>query len=279
MAIARFASGRARQGTVLLAAVAAMLAPTVAQSIVTSGYPVFPLPHLDPFDFDWELPHREVAAYVRWIESWARLPNHPAEAVLAMPLAEWLPRWWEELRWPFSGMVAAVALLAPLRLAAAVARRAVGLPLDRPPSRLRAALHATAWAGAILWFTKAPATRFGWGFVGLLLLLLALPWLTPALRRLPAASLAALLLAALLWEAWQVHGWEPEAFPDAAQHALVPADYPVMPVRAVRLDGLLVRVPIENDQCWHEPFPCTSTPDPRLQLRGRTLREGFRLVK
>jgi hypothetical protein len=187
-----------------------------------------------------------------------------------MPFSEWLPRWWEALRWPFSGMVLAIVLLAPLRLAHLLIRR------PRRPSLERLALHATVWAGALVWFFTAPAPRFGWGFAVLLALLLALPLLAAAARRLPAAALAALLLAALAWEAWQVHGWEPDAFPAAARQALVPADYPRPPTRNVVLGGIDVRVPVENDQCWYEPFPCTPTPDPRLTPRAPGLAHGFR---
>ncbi len=270
LAVHRLATGKPRQAAALAAALALPLVPAVAQSLVASGYPVFPLARLDPFDLDWQVPRAQAAAYVDWIRSWALLPHRPQQEALAMPLTEWLPRWWESLRWPFSGVVLAIVLLAPFHLALLLIRR------PRRPSFERIALHATVWAGALFWFFTAPAPRFGWGFVVLLALLLALPLLTAAARRLPVAALAALLLAALAWEAWQVRGWEPDAFPAAGRHALVPADYPRPLTRRVTLGGIPVHVPVENDQCWHAPFPCTPTPDPRLRPRGRGLADGFR---
>jgi hypothetical protein len=270
LAAHRFAAGKPRQAAALAAALVLPLVPAVAQSLVTSGYPVFPLARLDPFDFDWQVPRAEAAAHVDWIRSWALLPHRPAQEALAMPFSEWLPRWWEALRWPFSGVVLAIVLLGPLRLALVLIRR------PRRPSFERLALHATVWAGALFWFFTAPAPRFGWGFVVLLVLLLALPLLAAAARRLPPTALAALLLAALAWEAWQVRGWEPDAFPAAARHALVPADYPRPPTCRVVLGGLAVHVPVENDQCWYEPFPCTPIPDPRFAPRGGGLADGFR---
>ena len=270
LAARQIAAGKARQAAALAAALALPLASAVAQSLVTSGYPVFPIARLDLFDFDWEVPRAQATAYVDWIRSWALLPHRPVQEALAMPFSEWLPRWWEALRWPFSGAVLAIVLLAPLRLAHFLIRR------PRRPNFERLALHATIWAGALFWFLTAPAPRFGWGFVILLALLLALPLPAAAARRLPAAALAALLLAALAWEVWQVRGWEPDAFPAAGRHALIPADYPRPLTRRVTLGGIPVRVPVENDQCWHAPFPCTPTPDPRLTPRGRGLEDGFR---
>jgi hypothetical protein len=270
LAVHRLAARKPRQAAALAAALALPLVPAVAQSLVTSGYPVFPLDRLDVFDFDWEVPRAQAQAYVEWIRSWALLPHRPAQEALAMPFSEWLPRWWEALRWPFSGIILAIAFLAPLRLAHALIRR------PPRPSFERLALHATVWTGTLFWFFTAPAPRFGWGFAVLLALLLALPLLTAAARRLPPTALAALLLAALAWEAWQVRGWEPDAFPAAARHALVPADYPRPPTRRIVLGGIAVHVPVENDQCWHTPFPCTPAPDARLTPRGPGLTDGFR---
>ncbi|HEX5758778.1 MAG TPA: hypothetical protein VF121_06250 [Thermoanaerobaculia bacterium] len=277
LAGAGIARGQPRRAAALAAALALPLAPAIAQSVVTSGYPLFPLPWIDPFELDWEVPRARVEGYVDWIRSWALLPNRPQEEALAMPFQEWLALWWEHLRWPFSGAVLAILLLAPLRLLLVTMRRLTGRPSLPRVACERVALHLTVWAGALFWFLTAPAPRFGWGFAVLLALLLALPLLATTVRRLPAAALAALLLAALAWEAWQVHGWEPEAFPDAARHARLPADYPRPSTRRVVLGGIAVQVPIENDQCWYEPFPCTPTPDPRLTPRGADLADGFRV--
>jgi hypothetical protein len=309
VAAGRLADRRGREVLVAAGAAAVVIAPAVVEAVVTTGYLVFPLPGLAAFPVDWALPPEVAADYVRVITAWARLPHRPPEEVLALPFAEWLGLWWEKVRWPVSGLLLAVVMLAPLRAGAALVRSVGGrgarkrAEASSAPTHAghaggtdgiegiegvtgrsaalrrllpRAAVHLTVWAGTLFWFTTAPDPRFGLGFVALLPLLLALPWLGAALRRVTAGGLAALVLAALLWEAWQVHGWEPHVFPAAAHHALVPADYPVPEVRTVRLDGLDVQVPVINDQCWYASFPCTPFPDPRLELRGPRLREGFR---
>ncbi len=280
LAAGRLAERRWREVLVAAAAAVAMIAPALMQAVMTTGYLAFPLPALPPFPVDWAMPREEAARYVRVITAWARLPHRPPDEVLALPFWEWLALWWEKIRWPFSGLLLAVVVLAPLRAAAAVWRW-IGRRSPRAALRqhlLHIAVNLTAWAGFLFWFATAPDPRFGLGFIALLALLLAVPSLLAALRRLSAAGLAALFLVALLWEAWRVHGWEPDVFPAAARHALVPADYPVPEeLRTVHLDGLAVQVPVTNDQCWHAPFPCTPFPNPRLELRGATLRRGFRL--
>ena len=40
--------------------------------------------------------------------------------------------------------------------------------------------------------------------------------------------------------------------------------------------GLVVPIPIEGDQCWNSPIPCTYDPDPLLKLRDKNhIEKGF----
>ena len=270
LAVHRLAAGKPRRAAALAAALVLPLAPAVAQSLVTSGYPVFPLGRSTPSISTGKC--RERRRRRTWTGSGAgrSSPTGPRKRRWRCPFRSGCRAGGRRCAGRSRARSSPFVLLAPLRLAHFLIRR------PRRPSRERLALHATVWAGALFWFFAAPAPRFGWGFVVLLALLLALPLLTAAARRLPPTALAALLLAALAWEAWQVRGWEPDAFPAAARHALVPADYPRPLTRRVVLGGIPVHVPVENDQCWHEPYPCTPTPDPRLTARGPGLADGFR---
>ncbi|HYH46462.1 MAG TPA: hypothetical protein VEG34_12325, partial [Thermoanaerobaculia bacterium] len=322
----RLTAGRRRAVAGALAALALaalMVIPTVAQTVVTTGHPVFPLPALDPFDFDWEMPAWLVERQARWIPTWARVPHRPTAEVEAMGAGEWLPLWWEHLPASAQAALAAVLVLLPLRAALALAGRGrsgrAGLKrpgmkkrpgikspgydvapaeagFHRPPSgasgsapvagrgsRDRLLLEAALVAGLVFWFVLAPDPRFGWGFLLPLAVLLAdgvaraLGWRSPV--GFPISALpGAVLLTVVVVQIWQVQAWEPRTFATAARHFLVPADYPLPNgLREATLGGLRVQVPFPNDRCWYHPFPCTPMPDPRLEPRGRTLADGFRL--
>jgi uncharacterized membrane protein YgcG len=329
----RLAAGRRAVAGVFaaLALIALLVVPTVAQTVVTTGHPVFPLPGLDPFDFDWEMPAWLVERQARWIPTWARVPHRPTAEVEAMGAGEWLPLWWEHMPASARAALAAVLVLLPLRAALALFGRGgrdgrgsgsgrssggSGRPgmkspgydvapaeagFHHPPdvwgsgpvgggSRDRLLLEAALLGGLAFWFVLAPDPRFGWGFLLPLVVLLADGVARALGRRFPgrdsmsgavrfAGLPGALLLAVVVVQAWQIQSWEPRTFATAARYFLLPADYPQPSgLREATLGGgLRVQVPFPNDRCWYHPWPCTPLPDPRLELRGRTLADGFRL--
>lgn len=250
--------GERRAAAAGLATIAAILLPPVVQTIVTSGYPVFPLPALDPFSWDWKLPPELVERQYNWVKTWARLPHRPTGEILEMPLRIWLPLWWEHLKLPAQAALVALALLAP-----------VGL--WKRPKPL-----GTLGAGLGFWFLMAPDPRFAWGFLLPAALLLVFTAIWRWGKQVSGTALAAALLVLLAWEAYQIHGWEPRVFPEAFRSWRMPPDYPVPETRAVPYPGFTVQVPVENDRCWYRPFPCTPMPLPGLELRGPSFAQGFR---
>jgi hypothetical protein len=276
LAARQLAAGRRRAALALLLATAAAALPFAVQTAVASGYLLFPATGLDLLPFDWKLPPAQARHTLDWVRAWARVPHRPGAEVLAMRPGEWLPLWWEHQPWPAQGAIAFVLVAGAAALAwtaARLLRRRV-----RPPAEIvdRTALALAVAAGLALWFLGAPDPRFGWGFLLLAALLLALPPLAPLLAGRGPARLAAALLVFFLWHAWEVHGWEPGAFARAARQAVVPADYPVPATRRVALANFAALAPVSRDLCWYRPFPCTPFPDPAIELRGAGLAQGFR---
>ncbi len=262
----RWRAAGALAGTVLV-----FVLPALLHSVVVSGYLLFPVPGLAPFPVDWRIPAEWVATHARWITSFSRSQLLPAEVVLAMPLREWAPLWWNDLLLSTKAALLACLALAPAQAGLWLARRRRPLP---PGALDHAVLFATAAAGVLFWLTTAPAPRFGWGFLFLLTLLAAGPFFLPAARRLPAGALAGFLLAYFTVRGAQTLAREPQVFAEAARHAVLPAAAPVPPTRATVRDGFTLRVALDG-RCWYQPFPCAPDPDPGLELRGRTLESGF----
>ena len=58
---------------------------------------------------------------------------------------------------------------------------------------------------------------------------------------------------------------------------LLPAPYPEIVAQRHALNGQGFYTPISGDQCWYAPFPCAPYLDSKLELRGETMEDGFRI--
>jgi hypothetical protein len=57
----------------------------------------------------------------------------------------------------------------------------------------------------------------------------------------------------------------------------MPSPYPVVKTETVKLGEINIEIPVEGDQCWANPLPCSPYIKKGLQIRGYSLREGFRI--
>jgi hypothetical protein len=58
-------------------------------------------------------------------------------------------------------------------------------------------------------------------------------------------------------------------------------DLPVADLKELQTEaGVIVRVPVNGDRVWNAALPTTTPGDfnPFLQMRGRTLKDGFRVT-
>jgi len=66
------------------------------------------------------------------------------------------------------------------------------------------------------------------------------------------------------------------------RHPLDPGFYPIREIETYEFtadSGLILQVPVEGDECWDAPLPCTPYPNPELQLRqDNDLGSGFMFV-
>jgi hypothetical protein len=58
-------------------------------------------------------------------------------------------------------------------------------------------------------------------------------------------------------------------------------NYPNVQTKSISVDELNIYYPIEGvqgtDQCWLSAFPCTPIIHPRLERRGSSIKNGFRI--
>lgn len=72
-----------------------VIIPWMTRNVILTGYIGYPMPSIDLFNFDWEIPMSNVINEKNWIYSWARIPGLHWEKVLSMPFPEWFSIWWK----------------------------------------------------------------------------------------------------------------------------------------------------------------------------------------
>ena len=247
--------------------------PFVMRNIIISGYPVYPIPGLDLFNFDWKIPQSLVMNEKNWIESWARIPGRDQAEVLKLSFSNWFPTWWA------NQSSLNVSLLVGL-LGLTVANLGYFIYAWRKKTAILnlylkfGFFYALLYLASVYWFLSAPDFRFGYGFLLSLLVLLLLPFL----KSIPGQFFKikvkkSILVAGICWQflvLCQVFVSKP------IQDVLVlPYPVPVVSLKTNSVQGITIYSPVSGDQCWDSPLPCSPYLNAGLGLRGSDLKSGF----
>jgi len=244
--------------------------PWLCRGYITSGYPFYPS-DLGRINFDWAVPAETALVEKNWILSWGREPYQDVRLVLKDDTWFW--------PWVATTLGDSIFRKSALLAAAGLIIVAVSRPwLYRKDSWWRWCLLISPIILSVLfWFETAPDPRFAEGTLWILAADVA--YLAFAGRenvnRFARAFLAVVIAGLLLLDS--VNGFarlvkEPERFPNYV-------GAPVPMVSELTYSGLKVWVPAEGELAGPWTIPATPPDrfDPRLELRGQTLREGFRM--
>jgi hypothetical protein len=259
-----------------------LVLPFLLRNVVLSGYLVFPFPEIDCFGFDWKVPPETVANVRRGIRYFAYNPQPGAKAwtVAGMSTAE-LIRFWlahnytNRLNYWVAGSLLAGVLFFVVCLKR---RRWLGVTI--------LAIQGIVLGGIIYWFFTAPLYRFGkpwlWGCImlslaglGYLLLGSVRAGLARFSTRVMLVLVCVVLLHTLLvrWDSLELVFsprsellWKVRALPEEN----------VVPVELHR--GLVVHV-APRETAWNADLPSSPCANRALRMRGKTLKEGFRIAE
>jgi hypothetical protein len=218
---------------------------------------------------DWRVPAIEARLQADFARSFARVPELTYEYAHGW---SWLRSWFRELVREREGFL--IPLFFALAGGAAGIFRMARGNRRSPPQRLW--LLAPALGGLIFWFFEAPAMRFGeplmWTAGATLGTFAALQFLDrPGRIRMALGGL-------LLLTAWAAHPrlfWSSYFRPSVGVRTFL--RLPAAKLRAHETaSGLTVYVPVETNQCWDAPLPCSYYFHDGLRLRepGK-LERGF----
>jgi hypothetical protein len=244
---------------------AAIVVPWVARGLVLTGYPFFPSSAMG-IPVDWKVPAEAARLQLEFAQSFARIPQ--------IPLADtsgwrWLRPWIRELVREREGFLIPVLFMVAGAVVAMWRGKAGALPRWLwllPP----------AFAGLLFWFFGAPAMRFGepifWSAGAALGAFAAVHLLEGVMARRVA------IFALLVMTAWAAHPrllWGSYFRPSLGVRTLVRLPEAKVELRQTA-SGLRVYVPVETNQCWEAPLPCSPYLDPLLRLRqARNMKAGF----
>jgi len=251
--------------TVILSA--AIVIPWVGRSLVLTGYSFYPSTALS-IPADWKVPALETQRQADFARSFARVPDLTYDHAQGW---NWLRPWFGELVREREGFL--IPLFFALAGIAGIIRM-TRRNRSSPPQWLW--LLAPSLGGLIFWFLEAPAIRFGepaiWTAGGTLGTLAALHFLNrPGRTRIALAGL-------LLLTAWATHPrllWGSYFRPSVGvQTFLRLPEAKLRPHQTI--SGLTVYLPVETNQCWNAPLPCSPYFDDTLRLRQPgDLKQGF----
>jgi hypothetical protein len=248
---------------------AAILIPWCARGVILSGYPFFPSAKF-AFPGDWKTPFSVANFYSAAVRSWGRIPNAPLTDTRGFA-------WFGE--WVRHAIRNRVAFQVPLVISLDGLAIALGVAIRRKPRPNCPWLWLLlpSLASMVLWFWASPDLRFAqfaiWTTAGILG-----TWGIASVvsedrdRRAwtPLAALSILMAWCLISFGWKTPY---QSLVSAKELSRLPK---ANMVSRRTLSGLAVNVPVQGNQCWDAPLPCTPYFDETLRLRnGDSMRWGF----
>jgi len=255
----------------------AICIPWLINTVLLTGWLIYPFSSLDLFNFDWKIPTHVVDHLNAEIVGWARSPNNYYYEVAHMPLTKWIPIWWSYLAISIKLLIIGSILLPGILFIGQLIKVV-------PAKRLLNLCILTSVLGVLFWFFTAPDFRFGHIFI---LMACCTPLLyfnskytlfknaTYIQKRVLFACVCAILLFKSIRN-------------DA--HTISKLFYTyknntITPKKIISTDAVYTYIyigsekiykPVVDERCFDHPVPCSHADLSSIELRGTHLTSGFR---
>ncbi len=258
--------------------------PWLVKSVILSGYLIYPFFQIDLFNFDWKIPKfsafdstfaiNSISSEQYFAKSWARIPDRHFNEVLNLSYSEWVPQWFR-LQSNISKLLIVGAVLSPIFL----------VFLWKQIHKTHRQFWIFTYLNLIYWAFNAPDTRFAHANIVLCFLMPLLFFL----KKMPQFKSKIVFLSTFtIFTAYfsftvlinpktriNVH--------QLAKIFMLPTKYSSEKIlgspsnyKTIQNINFQYIVPL-NGACDDSQQPCTPYPNPQLEMRGATVREGFRI--
>ncbi|MHC1705882.1 MAG: hypothetical protein AB9842_00020 [Bacteroidales bacterium] len=240
--------------------------PWLTRNFILSGYLWYPFPFIDFFNPDWKIPPDTALMDFNWIRSWAREPFQASGEILEQPLKVWVIQWFMKtgfFTWFFlaAGTISSLALFFIKKV-----KRNI------PP--LIMTFYLVNILVLISWFFVAPDPRF---IIGPLVLFLTIPLIlifssvnTYLSERKVNVIITIVTGFFFIFEAFISQ-------PCRIEGKVKPAAFPTTSMDTRQLNGISINIPVKGVNCYDYPIPCSPALSERLELRGASVKQGFRI--
>ena len=247
--------------------------PYLARNVILSGWLVYPFPSIDLFSFDWKIPAGEARYDAEEIKVYAK--GMTDVLLKDTPMSQWLSNWFTALKglekiWVLGSVVSVV--LGAVAMVWGFVKKEVkhyGLYF----------LEAVLIAGYLFWQIGTPLVRYGYIYI------LAFPFFTVGLwfvtilgKREKSYLLFAVAL--VLFFGYKGFGLAAGIKDSASQDYYVwQRDYETWAYDSYEIDGIEFYIPLESGQIGYDKFPGVPHERYDVELRGNSLKEGFRRIQ
>jgi hypothetical protein len=266
--VSRTAASGKRQLVWAVILSAAIVLPWIGRGLVLTGYPLFPSTVLS-IPVDWKVPASETKMQADFAKSFARVPEITSEYAHGWT---WLQPWFRELVREREGFLIPL-FFAVLGCAAEILRMTRRNQSSRPQWLW---LLVPSLGGLTFWLLEAPAIRFGepamWTAGATLGTFAAVHFLNHRGR------VGIVLAGIVLLTAWAAHPrlfWSSYFRPSVGVRTFLRLPEAKLKQHQT-ISGLTMNVPVETNQCWDAPLPCSFYFRDTLHLRqSGKLERGF----
>jgi hypothetical protein len=250
----------------------AIVIPWLVRNIILSGYLMYPFPSVNLFNFDWKQPVYFTEQAKDWVTSFGR--GTGGLETLSWPLSKWFPIWLKTQNSLNVFLFVCCALSPLIMLFLFIKRKQHNITINV------FYCWAVTFLGAAFWFYSAPDFRFNYAFIILTAIIpFIIMWI--AFPILSGKNIFYLFYAALMVGLGYTYYKVPKNYSFATLYkpASVEVDGGQKNIQFVQhtIDNYIIYTPIGTDQCFGQPIPCTPIILPNLELRGKTLQDGFRI--
>lgn len=261
-----------RYGQIAIYLIMGILAvfPYLARNVILSGWLVYPFPAIDLFTFDWEIPAGEARYDAEEIKVYAK--GMTDVLLKDTPISGWISNWFAKLK----GLEKVWVLGSVISILAGVVISLWGVIKQKKDLYGFLFLQWVLIAGYLFWQIGTPLVRYGYIYI------LAFPFFTIGLwfvvllgKKEKSYVLFAMVLVLFL----AYKGGNLVQSMAASSHQayyLCQQDYVTLDYDTYEIDGVEFYVPLQSGQIGYDKFPAAPYERYDVEMRGKSLREGFR---
>jgi hypothetical protein len=241
-----------------------ILSSFVIRNYYLSGYLIYPFPAVDIFNVDWKIPFGNALSEKLEIESWAKISTLPTSDVIHMKISDWVFGWFNALSF-WGKILISFNLLSVISL--------VIMILKKEYFFLKIQLLLFLNLG--FWFLTAPDPRFelGFLFVGFSMTIAFF------IRLFESESFHKFIRIGLICFLIVIVGIRIKFPVNTLTHPslwVIPAPFGSVAANEYSSD-FNYRVPVPGGGCYNVEIPCVPYPLSGIVLRGKGIREGFKV--